>query len=84
MEKRKGVDLLLKGYRRYRELGGTKELILAGKMQEDDIDSLLKQTMAQTKGITYLDYVTHDKNISCLQTAPALYFRLRRRALACR
>lgn len=61
MEKRKGVDLLLKGYRRYRELGGTKELILAGKMQEDDIDSLLKQTMAQTKGITYLDYVTHDK-----------------------
>lgn len=84
MEKRKGVDLLLKGYRRYRELGGTKELILAGKMQEDDIDSLLKETMAQTKGITYLDYVTHDKNISCLQTAPALYFRLRRRALACR
>lgn len=61
MEKRKGVNLLLKGYRRYRELGGTKELILAGKMQEDDIDSLLKETMAQTKGITYLDYVTHDK-----------------------
>ncbi|MFR8119219.1 MAG: glycosyltransferase [Lachnospira sp.] len=30
-------------------------------MQEDDIDSLLKETMAQTKGITYLDYVTHDK-----------------------
>lgn len=66
MEKRKGVDLLLKGYRRYRELGGTKELILAGKMQEDDIDSLLKQTMAQTKGITYLDYVTHDKKTSAV------------------
>ena len=61
MEKRKGVDLLLKAYPRYRQLGGTKELVLAGKMQEDDIDSLLKETMAQTKGITYLDYVTHDK-----------------------
>lgn len=61
MEKRKGVDLLLKGYRRYRELGGTKNLILAGKMQEDDIEKLLKETLAATQGITYLDYVTHDK-----------------------
>lgn len=61
MEKRKGVDLLLKGYQRYRKLGGTKELILAGKMQEEDIHKLLKQTMETTKGITYLDYVTHDK-----------------------
>lgn len=61
MEKRKGVDLLLKGYRRYRKLGGTRELILAGKMQEEDIEKLLKETMEATKGITYLDYVTHDK-----------------------
>lgn len=61
MEKRKGVDLLLKGYQCYREKGGTKKLILAGKMQEDDIDRLLKETMEQTEGITYLDYVGHDK-----------------------
>jgi glycosyltransferase involved in cell wall biosynthesis len=61
MEKRKGVDLLLKGYRRYRELGGTKNLLLAGKMQEEDIEQLLKETMETTPGVTYLDYVTHDK-----------------------
>ena len=61
MEKRKGVDLLLKGYKRYRKLGGRKQLILAGKMQEEDINKLLKETLSNTHGITYLDYVTHDK-----------------------
>ena len=33
MEKRKGVDILIKAYRRYREEGGTRPLILAGKMR---------------------------------------------------
>lgn len=61
MEKRKGVDLLLKGYERYRKLGGMKQLILAGKMQEEDINKLLQDTIERTQGITYLDYVDHDK-----------------------
>lgn len=61
MEKRKGVDLLLKGYERYRQKGGAKKLVLAGKMQEDDINQLLRETMVRTEGITYLDYVDHDK-----------------------
>lgn len=71
MEKRKGVDLLLKGYERYRQKGGTKDLILAGKMQEDDINQLLQEIMERTDGITYLDYVNHDRkhqlfaNCSC-------------------
>ena len=61
MEKRKGVDLLLKAYPHYRQLGGTKPLILAGKMQEEDIRQLLENTMHTTEGIKYLDYVTHEK-----------------------
>lgn len=61
MEKRKGVDLLLKAYPHYRQLGGTKPLILAGKMQEEDIRQLLENTMNTTEGIKYLDYVTHEK-----------------------
>lgn len=61
MEKRKGVDLLLKAYTRYRQLGGSRQLVLAGKMQERDIEALLQETMQTTAGITYLDYVTHDK-----------------------
>ena len=57
MEKRKGVDLLLKSYVRYREKGGKKPLILAGKMQEADINDLLNECMSKVDGITYLNYV---------------------------
>ena len=41
MEKRKGVDILIKAYRKYRQEGGARPLILAGKMQEDDVEQLL-------------------------------------------
>lgn len=61
MEKRKGVDLLIKGYLRYKELGGDKKLILGGKMQEEDINHLLMEAMSKDKDISYLDYVSHEK-----------------------
>lgn len=61
MEKRKGVDLLLKGYKKYRELGGTHRLVLAGKMQEEEVKQLLFTTKESVEGIEYLDYVDHDK-----------------------
>ena len=43
------------------EMGGEKPLILAGKMLEDDIRQLLDETASVTEGITYLNYVDHDK-----------------------
>ena len=61
MEKRKGVDILLNGYREYRYRKGTKKLIVAGKMQEDDIAALLQEVQSEVEGIEYLDYVTDDK-----------------------
>lgn len=61
MEKRKGVDLLLKAYPRYRELGGNKPLVLAGKMQEPDIEAMLNDLLDSTDSVTYLDYVTNKK-----------------------
>lgn len=60
MEKRKGVDLLLKAYSEYKKRGGEKNLILAGKMQEKDIHELLIKKQAETDGIEYMDYVSHD------------------------
>ena len=59
MEKRKGVDILIKAYRKYRENGGTRPLILAGKMQEDDIEQLLENALTEVEGLTYLGYVSH-------------------------
>jgi len=61
MEKRKGVDLLINGYLKYKELGGKKKLILGGKMQEDDINTIVHDAMEKDKDITYLDYVAHNK-----------------------
>lgn len=74
MEKRKGVDLLLKGYRRYRQMGGTRELILAGKMQEEDIGKLLEQTAEATDGITYLDYVSHNRKMQLFAECSCFVF----------
>ena len=61
MEKRKGVDILLRAYERYRSLGGDKPLILAGKMQERGIDKILRDVMKTTPGIEYRNYVSNEE-----------------------
>lgn len=57
MEKRKGVDLLIKGYAEYRKKGGTRKLVLAGKMLENDIEQLLTDTQKEVEGLEYIGYV---------------------------
>ena len=74
MEKRKGVDLLLKGFQKYRQNGGTRNLVLAGKMQEDDIIIQLQEAMDKDSNITYLDYVTHDKKHELYASMSAFVF----------
>ena len=59
MEKRKGVDILVKAYREYRKTGGTRPLILAGKMQEADVGKLVEDALTELDGMTYLGYVSH-------------------------
>lgn len=71
MERRKGVDILLRAYERYRSLGGDKPLILAGKMQEKGTEKLLQEIMKTTPGIEYKNYVGNEErdrlyaNCSC-------------------
>ena len=74
MEMRKGVDVLLEGYRKYRNMGGTKPLIIAGKMQEEVIKQLLTKAMDEVEGITYLDYVTEEKTRELFATCSAFVF----------
>lgn len=59
MEKRKGVDILLKAYREYRKKGGIRPLILAGKIQENDVGNLIETYVRSVEGITYLGYVSN-------------------------
>ena len=55
------MDLLIKAYLRYRELGGRKKLVLAGKMLEQDIEELLNEAKSRTEDIIYLSYVNNNK-----------------------
>ena len=57
LEKRKGTDILLDAYELYVEQGGTRELYLAGKVREADIDARLKELEQKLPTLHYLGYV---------------------------
>lgn len=57
LETRKGTDLLLLAYKKYRELGGSKELRFAGKIREKGIQELCDQLVGNVKGLHYLGYL---------------------------
>lgn len=61
MELRKGVDILLKAYEKYRGQGGKRPLILAGKIQEEPIGKRITQMSQRVPGITYKNYVSHEE-----------------------
>ena len=71
MEKRKGVDLLLDAYIKYRKAGGAKALILAGKSREDDIDKKISDLTNNYNNVFYYGYVSDEekqwlyRNCSC-------------------
>ena len=64
LEKRKGTDILLRGYKRYRELGGTKLLYLGGMFREKDMEAVYEEIKKTTEGIVPLGYVNAEqKNV---------------------
>lgn len=71
MEKRKGVDLLLDAYKTYRQKGGMKTLILAGKSREPDIDEKTAAMTEEFEDVIYYGYVSEEdkqclyENCSC-------------------
>ena len=75
MEKRKGVDLLLKAFVQYVNEGGTKYLKIAGKMRgEDSIKELLDQAMEKTQRIEYLGYVTEEEKADLFENCDCFVF----------
>ncbi|MGN6711818.1 glycosyltransferase family 4 protein [Anaerocolumna jejuensis] len=57
IEKRKGVDLLIKAYLQYRRDGGKKALYLVGKMRETDLERLINKAKQECQAIYYLGYI---------------------------
>lgn len=61
MEKRKGVDLLLAAYEKYRSSGGTLGLVLAGKSRERDVDTKIDSLVMRYDEVHYLGYVSESE-----------------------
>lgn len=57
LEKRKGVDILLDAYEIYVQQGGTRKLVIAGKIREDDIGTRLKELEEKIPSLHYVGYV---------------------------
>lgn len=74
MEKRKGVDLLLDAYIKYRQNGGTKALVLAGKSREKDIDEKIVDTASQSDKVFYLGYVSEEEKQYLYQNCSCFLF----------
>lgn len=61
LEKRKGSDILLEAYRLYRQNGGERELLLAGKLRDKDVKARLDQIQKETAGLHYLGYISDEE-----------------------
>lgn len=61
LEKRKGTDLLLDAYWEYVSRGGERELYLAGKVREKEIENQLEEVQNKTTKIHYLGYITEEE-----------------------
>lgn len=61
LEKRKGTDLLLKAYEKYRSLGGEKKLYLGGRIREPEIQQLFDSIQEKVSGIVSLGYVGNEE-----------------------
>lgn len=74
LEKRKGTDILLEAYRLYRERGGRRGLVLAGKLRDREIEAQLHATEESTPGLRYLGYITDQERNRLYRSCHAYLF----------
>lgn len=74
LEKRKGTDLLLRAYKKYRDMGGTSMLYLGGKIREDDIQELYDDIRSSTQGLVSLGYVSDEQKDALFSNCSGFLF----------
>lgn len=74
LEKRKGSDILITGYEKYRALGGKSELYFGGKIREDDIRQMIEQIQEKKIGAHYIGYVTSEEKEAYFAGAEGFLF----------
>ena len=61
LETRKGIDILIKAYERYRELGGKRSLRLVGNIRDAKIKQLYDASPYKNNGIEYIGYLDYNR-----------------------
>ena len=78
VEKRKGVDILIRAFEKYIEKGGTKNLIIAGKKREQDVDDMLASLVSRYPDrVTYKGYVSDPEKNELYAGSSAVLFQSR-------
>lgn len=78
VEKRKGVDILIRAFDRYVQAGGTKNLVIAGKKREQDVDDMLSDLVKKYPDrVTYKGYVTDAEKNDLYARSSAVLFQSR-------
>lgn len=74
IEKRKGVDILLDAYERYKMNGGEKGLHIAGVIRDKQLEEKINVLKKQYKDIDYLGYISPDEKERQLKECSAFVF----------
>lgn len=74
LEKRKGADILLRAYKKYRDMGGEKMLYLGGKIRENDIHELYDDIRSSTQGLISLGYVDAEQKDALFRHSSGFLF----------
>ena len=74
IEKRKGVDILIEAFNRYRQEGGNKKLYIAGALRDNSIKLMIDESNKKYNAIEYKGYITSDEKEVLLKKCSSFIF----------
>lgn len=74
VEKRKGVDLLVRAFKLYRDNGGKKELYVAGTLRDKSIKVMIDSVNEKQESIHYMGYISNDEKERLIMECSAFVF----------
>lgn len=74
LEKRKGIDLLLKAFDLYINEGGGKQLYIAGALRDQTIKSMIDKVNEQKECIKYFGYINNEEKEKLLSECSVFVF----------
>lgn len=73
-ETRKGTDILILAYQKYLEMGGQRQLYIAGSIREELIQKMIQKTEQNIESFKYLGYLTQKEKEKYLSECSCFIF----------